>query len=49
VIVYYTYKKAFQFGEMDYAAALSIVLLIIMLLFSLVQMRLLRSEDITGE
>lgn len=49
VIVYYTYKKAFQFGEMDYAAALSIVLLIIMLLFSVVQMRLMRSEEVAGE
>jgi multiple sugar transport system permease protein len=45
VIVYYIYKKAFQFGEMDYAAALSIVLLAIMLIFSLVQMRIMRSEE----
>lgn len=46
VIVYYIYKKAFRFGEMDYAAALSMVLLVIMLVFSLIQMRVLRSEDV---
>lgn len=46
VIVYYIYKKAFRFGEMDYAAALSVVLLFIMLIFSLVQMRMMRSEEV---
>lgn len=46
VIVYYIYKRAFRFGEMDYAAALSMVLLVIMLVFSLIQMRVMRSEDV---
>jgi len=45
VIVYYIFKKAFRFGEMDYAAALSVVLLIIMLIFSMIQMRVMRSDE----
>lgn len=45
VIVYNVYQKAFIFGEMGYASALSIVLLLIMLIVSAVQMRLLRSDD----
>ena len=45
VIVYYIYKKAFRLGEMDYAAALSVVLLIIMLIFSIIQMRIMRSDE----
>lgn len=44
VIVYYIYNKAFRFGEMGYASALSMALLIILLLFSVVQMRLLRRD-----
>jgi len=44
VIVYYIYKKGFVFSEMGYASALSIILLIILLLVSVAQMRLLRSE-----
>jgi len=46
VIVYYLYKKAFVFGEMGYASALSIILLLILLGISVIQMRLLRGEDI---
>ncbi|HZQ07811.1 MAG TPA: sugar ABC transporter permease [Anaerolineae bacterium] len=45
VIVYNVYKQAFVFGAMGYASAISIMLLIIMLLISVVQMRLLRSHD----
>ena len=45
VIVYYLYNKAFIFGEMGYASAVSIILLIILLVVSVVQMRLLRSDD----
>ncbi len=45
VIVYNIYQKAFIFGEMGYASALSMALLVIILLISIVQMRLLRSED----
>jgi len=46
VIVYYLYKKAFVFGEMGYASALSILLLLILLGVSAIQMRLMRSEDV---
>lgn len=44
VIVYYIYKKGFVFSEMGYASALSIILLAIILVVSLVQMYLLRSD-----
>jgi multiple sugar transport system permease protein len=44
VIVYYIYSKAFQFSEMGYASAMSVILLIFMLLFSVVQMRLFRRD-----
>ncbi len=44
VIVYYIYSKAFRFGEMGYASALSIALLIILLVISVIQMRLLRRD-----
>ncbi len=44
VIVYYIYSKGFQFGEMGYASAMSVVLLILLLLVSVVQMRLLRQD-----
>jgi ABC-type sugar transport system permease subunit len=45
VIVYYLYSKAFIFGEMGYASALSMILLAILLVVSVIQMRLLRSDD----
>ena len=44
VIVYYIYNKAFKFGEMGYASALSIALLVILLLISVVQMKLLQRD-----
>jgi ABC-type sugar transport system permease subunit len=44
VIAYFIYQKGFQFGEMGYASALSIVLLILMLAISLIQMRILRRD-----
>lgn len=44
VIVYYIYKEAFVFGEMGYASALSIILLLILLVVSIFQMKVLRSE-----
>ena len=44
VIVYYIYKNGFRTGRMDYASALSVILLIIILAISLVEMRLMRSE-----
>jgi ABC-type sugar transport system permease subunit len=44
VIVYYIYSRAFKFGEMGYASALSMALLVILLVISVVQMRLLRRD-----
>ena len=44
VIVYYIYEKAFSFGEMGYASALSIVLLVFLLIVSIFQMRLFRQD-----
>lgn len=44
VIVYYIYSKAFQFGEMGYASAISMVLLLVLLLVSVLQMRLFRRD-----
>lgn len=44
VIVYYIYKKAFLFGEMGYASALSMALLVILMIVSLLQMRLLKQD-----
>jgi ABC-type sugar transport system permease subunit len=44
VIVFYVYNKAFVFGEMGYASALSIILLVILLVVSVIQMRLMGRE-----
>lgn len=44
VIVYYIYREAFQFGEMGYAAAISMVLLGLLIVISVIQMRLLRRD-----
>ncbi len=44
VTMYHIYQQAFNYGEMGYASALSIILLVILLIISLGQMRLLRSE-----
>lgn len=44
VIVYYIYEKAFSFGEMGYASAMSIVLLVFLLIISVFQMRLFRQD-----
>ena len=44
VIVYYIYQHGFLFQDMGYAAAMSTVTLMILLVVSAVQMRLLRSE-----
>ncbi|KAA3646701.1 MAG: sugar ABC transporter permease [Chloroflexi bacterium] len=46
VIVYYIYQKGFIFGEMGYASALSVILLLILLFLSIFQIRVLRSEDV---
>lgn len=45
VIVYYIYNRAFNFNEMGYASALSIILLAVLLVVSIFQMRVMRSEN----
>lgn len=44
VIVYYIYQYGFLFQDMGYASALSVVTLVILLVVSVIQMRVLRSE-----
>ena len=44
VSMYYIYQKAFTYGEMGYAVALSMIVMVLLLVISLIQMRLLRSE-----
>jgi multiple sugar transport system permease protein len=46
VIVYYIYQKGFIFGEMGYASALSVILLVLLLFVSIFQIRILRSDDV---
>jgi ABC-type sugar transport system permease subunit len=45
VIVYYMYKMAFQFYRMGYANAIAIITLIIVLVISALQLRILRVES----
>jgi multiple sugar transport system permease protein len=45
VIVYYIYQTGFLFQDMGYASAISIVTLVILLIVSWVQMRLLRVDN----
>ena len=42
--VYYIYQQAFQFLQLGYASALSVVLFAIIVVFSLLQLRLFRDE-----
>jgi multiple sugar transport system permease protein len=42
--VYYIYTQAFQFLQLGYASALSVVLFAIILVFSLIQLRVFRDE-----
>ncbi|HEY59160.1 MAG TPA: sugar ABC transporter permease [Anaerolineae bacterium] len=44
VILYYIYEKAFIFGEMGYASAISIILLLAILGLSIIEMRALRQD-----
>jgi multiple sugar transport system permease protein len=44
VIVFHIYNRAFRFGEMGYASAMSIVLLLVLLVVSLVQMRMFKRD-----
>jgi multiple sugar transport system permease protein len=45
VIVYYIYENAFAFFKMGYASALSVVLCLVLVVFTLIQMRLLRANQ----
>jgi len=44
VIVYYIYQQGFLFQDMGYASALSMIVLVLILVISVIQMRVLRSE-----
>lgn len=44
VIVYHIYNRAFTFGEMGYASAMSIFLLAVLLIVSIIQMRVFRRD-----
>jgi ABC-type sugar transport system permease subunit len=46
VIVFYIYRLGFIFGEMGYASAISVILLVMLLLISILQFRILRSDDV---
>jgi multiple sugar transport system permease protein len=43
--VYYIYQQAFQYLQLGYASALSVVLFAIILIFSLIQLRVFRDES----
>lgn len=45
VLVYYIYQNAFGFFRMGYATAMSMILFALLILFTLVQMRLLRANE----
>lgn len=45
VIYFYIYEKAFQQGQMGYAAAMAVVLLIIILVMTLAQLRLTKATE----
>jgi multiple sugar transport system permease protein len=49
VLVWYIYENAFRFFKMGYASAMSVVLFLALIVFTLVQMRLMRagSSDLT--
>jgi multiple sugar transport system permease protein len=46
--VYYIYQQAFQFLQLGYASALSVVLFLIILVFSLLQLRVFRDDAPEG-
>ncbi len=47
VIGLYVYQNAFQYLRMGYAAAISVVLFIIIMILTLVQLRITRSEEVS--
>ena len=44
VVVYYIVQNAFGFLKMGYASAMSVVLCAVMLLYTVVQMRMMRAD-----
>jgi len=44
VIVFYIYQQGFLFQDMGYASAISMIVLVLILIVSVIQMRVLRSE-----
>jgi multiple sugar transport system permease protein len=44
-LVLYIYRSAFQQFDMGYAAAMTVILFLIILAITLVQLRVMRSED----
>ncbi|MDO4232807.1 MAG: sugar ABC transporter permease [Lautropia sp.] len=44
-VLWYIYENAFKFGRMGYASAMSMVLFVILMLVTLLQMRVLRSDQ----
>ncbi len=46
--VFYIYQQGFKFLQFGYASALSVILFAIILLFTLVQLRVFRQEDLRG-
>jgi len=44
VLGYYLYKTGFELGRLGYAAALTVIILLLTLFFALAQARLLREE-----
>jgi multiple sugar transport system permease protein len=47
VIALYVYQNAFEFQKMGYAAALSVLLFIIIMVLTLIQLKFSRTEDVS--
>lgn len=45
VLIYYIYNTAFSFSRMGYASAMSVVLFLALIIFTLVQLRLMRANS----
>jgi multiple sugar transport system permease protein len=45
VLIYYIYNTAFSFSRMGYASAMSVVLFLALIVFTLIQLRLLRANS----
>jgi len=47
VIALYVYQNAFEFQKMGYAAALSVVLFVIIMVLTLIQIKFSRTEEVS--